>query len=96
MQTGAIQLERFTGLTHLPQKAATAWSALETSGLVGAKSYKPLLYLGEQLVNGVNYWFIAEQTQAIREPARQVVKLAIHGDRGGNYKLLDNSIEKIA
>ena len=95
MQTGAIQLERFVGLTKLPQKAATAWSALETSGLVGA-SYKPLIYLGEQLVNGVNYWFIAEQTLVTREPVRHVVKLAIYGDFDGNYRLLGNSIEQIA
>ena len=48
-KTGAIQLEAFTGLTKLPQKAATAWTAVE--GLIGV-SYKPLLYVGEQVVDG--------------------------------------------
>ena len=45
---------------NLPQKAASAFSgALEN--LVGA-SYEPVLYCGQQVVNGVNYGVICKQT----------------------------------
>ena len=64
---GKIAFEEFEGLTSMPQRAASAWSAMESGGLVGA-SYKPLLYVGTQLVKGVNHWFIAEQT-LITNPA---------------------------
>lgn len=90
---GGIKLERFEGLTRLPQKAASAWSVME--GLVGV-SYKPLIYLGEQLVNGVNYWFIAEKTTITREPIRRVIKMAIHCNTDGEYKFLHDQITEIA
>lgn len=89
-----IQLERFTGLTRLPQKAATAWSAFETSGLVGA-SYKPLLFLGTQVANGVNYWFIAEETLITRDMPRKVVALAIN-QLGDEYTFVKDSVIQIA
>lgn len=60
-------------------------------GLVGA-SYKPLLYYGKQLVNGVNYYFIAEQTLVTNPPIRRIVKLVIH-EKDGEYKLA--SVEEI-
>ena len=56
---GQIELAKFEGLTKMPQEAAGAWSAAE--GLVGA-SFKPLVYVGKQVVRGVNHVFIAEQT----------------------------------
>lgn len=55
---GAIQFENFEGLTKMPQKAASAWGAVN-NGLAGA-SYKPLLFVGTQVAKGTNYWFIAE------------------------------------
>ena len=73
-KTGAIKLESYTGLTKLPQKAATAWTAVE--GLIGV-SYKPLLYVGEQVVDGVNYWYIAERTLVTKTAVRNVVKFAV-------------------
>ena len=54
---GKIELEEFAGLTSMPQKAASAWSGA-IDGLVGA-SYKPLLYLGKQVVKGVDHFFVA-------------------------------------
>ncbi|MBQ4404267.1 MAG: hypothetical protein II857_07635 [Selenomonadaceae bacterium] len=87
---GQIQLENFVGLTSMPQKAASAWSgAIE--GLVGA-SYKPLLYYAKQLVNGTNYYFIAEQTLITNPPVRRLVKLVIH-EKDGEYKIA--SVEAI-
>lgn len=74
---GKIQLEQFAGATSMPQEAASAWTAVD--GLVGA-SYKPLLYLGKQLVHGVNHYFIAEQTIVGNPPIRTVGKLLINVD----------------
>ena len=83
---GTIQLENFVGLTTMPQRAASAWSgAIE--GLVGA-SYKPLIFYGTQLVNGVNYYFVAEQTLITNPPVRRLVKLVIH-EKDGEYKLVN-------
>ena len=88
---GAIEFEEFKGLTKMPQKAASAWATLE--GLVGA-SYKPLLYLGSQQVNGTLHWFIAEQALMTYPPIRRVIKLAIR-ELDGDYKLIEGSIETI-
>ena len=82
---GKIEYEKFVETTSMPQKAASAWNTLED--LLGA-SYKPLLYLGKQQVNGVNYYFIAEQTIVTNPPIRRVVKLAIR-ESGGEFELLN-------
>lgn len=88
---GAIELEKFDGITRMPQDYASAWSAVE--GLVGA-NYKPLLCLGKQVVKGVNYFFIAEQTLVAFPVKRRVIKLTIHGFNG-EYELIGDSIEEI-
>ncbi len=88
---GKIELEKFDGLTKMPQEAASAWSAVE--GLVGA-SYKPLIYLGKQIVKGTDYFFIAEQTLITNPPIRRVVTLAIHGFNG-EYNLIGDSVEVV-
>ena len=89
---GKIQLENFDAV-KLPQKAASAWTGA-VEGLIGAQ-YKPLVYLGEQLVNGVNYYFIAEQTLMTRPLIRRVIKFAIY-EHDGEYQLLEESIMQIA
>ena len=88
---GKINLENFDAC-KLPQKAASAWSAVEN--LIGA-TYKPLLYLGEQVVNGTNYYFIAEQTLMTNPLIRRVIKFAIY-EHNGEYEMLDKSIMQIA
>lgn len=88
---GKIQLENFDAC-KLPQKAASAWTAVEE--LIGA-TYKPLVYLGEQLVNGTNYYFIAEQTLMTNPLIRRVIKFAIY-EHDGEYQMLDESIMQIA
>ena len=89
---GKINLEEFEGWTRLPQKAASAWTA-GTLVLMGA-GYKPLVYLGTQVVKGVSYYFIAEQTLVTAKPERHVVKMAIN-DFDGRYKIVPDSIERI-
>lgn len=90
---GKIELQEFECLRTMPQRAASAWTA-GTLGVVGA-SYKPLLFLGAQVVKGMNYWFIAEQTLITAKPERRVVKLAIN-EFGNRYKLVEGSVEVIA
>ena len=100
---GGIQLEDFKGIDKMPQKAASAWVAVE-GGIVGA-GYKPLLYVGSQLVKGINHWFIAEQTLILAQPERHIVKIAVNefnqkiegkdGEFETIYKIVPHSIEVI-
>ncbi|MBR3382670.1 MAG: hypothetical protein IKG85_06495, partial [Clostridia bacterium] len=83
---GKLNLEEFTGLTSMPQKYQSAWTGA-CEGLVGA-SYKPLLFYATQLVKGVNYYFIAEQTLITNPIIRRVVKLVIN-EFEGKYDLVD-------
>lgn len=91
MLLGAIQFENFEGLTKMPQEAASAWSAAE--GLVGA-SFKPLVYVGKQIVRGVNHIFIAEETLITATPTKKIVTMAIN-EFNGVYAVVPNSIEVI-
>ena len=91
---GQMQLEQFTGLTSMPQKAASAWDGAFTPEMVGVK-FKPLLYLGSQVVNGTLHWFIAERTQPYRFEIRNVVKLAIL-EKDGQYTFDEDTVSKIA
>lgn len=84
---GKVQLEQF-GSAALPQKYASAWSAVE--GLTGA-SYKPLLCLGTQLTKGTNYYFIAEQTLMTNPIIKQVVRLVIN-EFNGEYEIVDIAV----
>lgn len=90
---GKINLENFTGMTSMPQRAASAWVGSQIDELTGAK-FKPLLYLGDQVVNGTNYYFIAEETLSTNPVVRRVVRLTIH-ELGGEFTLLGGSIMEI-
>lgn len=90
---GQIEYQILTDLSKVPQKVASAASAIENSGLTGA-SYKPLVYCGKQTVNGTNFWFIAEQTLVTATPEKHIVKLAVNL-LNGEYKLVTGSIERI-
>ena len=46
---GGITLAEQRGLYSMPQKAASAWCAVED--IIGA-SYKPLVFVGTQIVKG--------------------------------------------
>ena len=89
---GQIELENFTALTEMPQKAASAWS--EVDRLVGA-SFKPILYIGTQIVHGVNHWFLAERTIVALNSDRRLVKLAIN-ELNGKFKFVANSVQVVA
>jgi len=91
--TGAIEFNIITDMTKLPQKAASAASAIETAELTGA-SYKPIMYVGTQIVRGVNYYFICEQTLVTARPEKHIVKLAVN-EFQGKFELVGNKIEVI-
>ncbi len=87
---GKILLEEFEGLTKLPQEYASAFMGA-TEKVVGA-DYKPLLCLGRQVVNGKNYYFIAEQTLVTNPPIRRIVKLVINS-LNGKHEII--SVEEV-
>ena len=89
---GKIEFVEFKGLESMPQKAASAWAAVD-SGLCGA-SYKPLVYIGKQQVRGVNHWFIAEQTLITNPPAKHIVTIAVN-EFNGVFAIVPDSINVI-
>lgn len=88
---GQIQYENFKGLTQMPQKAASAWGAVEK--LIGAK-YLPLVYVGSQVVKGVNYYFIAKQTLMTADREENIVALCVN-EFNGKYIVVPHSVQKI-
>ena len=90
---GGINLNVMTDLTKVPQKVASAMSVLEDSEMTGAE-YKALMYVGDSLVRGTNYHFIAEQTLVLREPIKHVVKIAVN-EYKGRYEIVKGSIEVV-
>ena len=60
----------------LPQKLATGITEL-FDNLVGA-SYTPLIYVGSQIVNGINHMVIAEQVLADADATKNIVKVVIN------------------
>lgn len=95
---GGIEYADFSNVKQdLPEKVASANSAIESNDLVGA-SYKPILFIGAQVVKGVNYWFLAEQTLVLSRPIKKLVLVAVN-EFGGKYKIskiVINIFESIA
>lgn len=93
MKLGSIQLANFQPLTNAPQEAASAIGALPA--LVGS-TITPILYVGEQIVDdGVNYWFISEETLITIDGSRRLIMFAINElleDDEPTYELLTESI----
>lgn len=90
MTFGKINYAEFTPLTGMPQDVATAWYG-GVKDLVGAE-YQPLLYLGNQVVKGTNYFFIAEETLITHPPIKRVVKVVINEFQGASEII---SVEEI-
>lgn len=76
MTFGGIEVEEQQGLTKMQQQAASAWAAFDGT-MVGA-GYKPIAYVGSQVVKGVNYVFLAEQTLILAKPERHIVIVGIN------------------
>ena len=87
---GAVEVLEQQGLTKMPQDAASAWSSFD--GTMTGAGYKPISYVGKQVVKGTNYVFIAEQTLITANPERHIVAIKIN-EFDGNYNIL--AIERI-
>ena len=86
---GSIEVLEQREMTSMPQAAASAWGAM--SGLVGA-NYKPMAYVGTQVVKGVNHVFLAEQTMMTVHFDRHIVIVTIN-EFDGKYCL--TNIERV-
>ena len=51
--------------SKLPQRVASAMGVINEKSMFGA-TYDPLWYIGEQLVNGMNYMFVCRQVKSTR------------------------------
>ncbi|MBR1579746.1 MAG: hypothetical protein IJ668_04535 [Selenomonadaceae bacterium] len=80
---GGITVLEQKEMTAFPQKAASAWSAM--NGFVGAK-YKPMAYVGTQIVKGVNHIFVAEQTLVTTTADRHIVLITVN-EFDGKFEL---------
>ena len=86
---GGIELgETFGGyeianlpVNKLPQEVASAVGAVNSNPLLGA-TYNPIWYVGKQAVNGVNYFFIAEDIRATKNKDKSIVGLIINVPAG--------------
>lgn len=75
---------------NLPEKVATAFCEV-TESLVGA-TYTPVLYVGDQLVHGMNYMIICKQTIVVPEFPEHLVAMVINCSEKGSSIV---SIERI-
>lgn len=80
----------------LPEDVAAGFAQV-TGSLCGA-DYTPALYVGSQVVNGVNHMLICKQRLAAQGAPEHLVKLELHqglddGGKPGNWSVL--SIEQI-
>ena len=82
---GGWNIDEMKGV-NLPQKVASAFTEV-TSGLTGAE-YEPVLYVGEQIVNGVNYCIICVQTLVTPSSPKRLVKMVINVNIEGETKLV--------
>ena len=85
---GGWNIDEMKGV-NLPQKAQSAFTAV-TSELVGA-DYMPVLYVGSQVVNGMNYCVLAKQTIITSTPENRLVKMIINVDTKGVASLVSVS-----
>ena len=81
-------LEEFKSV-NLPQKLASGFTAV-TGGLVGA-DYQPVLYVGHQVVNGMNYCVLAIQRITTANPDTRLVKMIINEAPNGEFSLVSVS-----
>ena len=94
---GKMQLLEFDECTDLPQGFASAAAAInyDENGkeLVGAK-FKVILPLAAQVVNGVNSFFLCEETFMTSPRARRLVTLAVN-EHDGEYRVVKESIKEL-
>lgn len=90
---GAIEFEVTADLKKLPQKAASALAVIEDKTRVGA-TFKVLVYVGKQLVNGTNYVFVAEETLSTANFDKHIVLISVN-EKDGKFEIAKSSIIRI-
>lgn len=77
--------------TSMPQDLASGFYIAQ-EGFVGS-SFEPIYIVGKQVVNGINYFVIAEQTLVIEHPIKRIVGMVINippkSIGGKNAKIID-------
>ncbi len=79
---GGYEIENLP-VNKLPQEVASAIGVVNSTPLLGA-TYNPIWYVGKQVVNGVNYLFIAEDIRATKNKDKSIVGLVINVPPGEN------------
>lgn len=103
MNFGGIEFGHFFGswelvncpASRLPQDVATAaWAAVNT-GLLGA-TYYPLWYVGYQIVNGKNHFFLCKEVRSTKNQDTHMVGVIINvPPHHGTFKAEDVKIVEI-
>lgn len=88
---GSWEIEQFK-TTGLPQGVQSAFTDV-TSEIVGA-DYQPVLYLGHQVVNGVNHCILCVKRSVTLEGECSLVKMIINIDSADKASLV--SVSKLS
>ena len=95
VKTGGWELAEMQSCS-MPEKVASGFSEV-TNALVGAR-YVPVLYVGTQVVHGMNHMIICKQTLAVQGATEHLVNMVLSqnvddGSIVGKWSLV--SIEQI-
>ena len=95
VKTGGWELAEMPAC-NLPEKVASGFSEV-THAMVGAR-YVPVLYVGTQVVHGINHMIICEQILAVPGATKHLVKMVLNqnvddGSLVGKWSVV--SIEQI-
>ena len=88
---GGINVVEQPEATNLPEEATKAWENVNLGELVGA-NYKVISYIGNQLVQGINHFFLVQQTIVLAEPVRHIAVVTIN-EFAGTYSV--TNIERL-
>lgn len=88
---GSWEIEQFK-TTGLPQKVQSAFTDV-TSEIVGA-DYQPVLYLGHQLVNGINHCILCVKRPVNPDAECSLVKFILNIDSADKPSLV--SVSKLS
>jgi hypothetical protein len=77
---GGIELVNVPA-SSLPQDAASAIGGLNA---IHGATYEPIWYIGKQVVNGINYFFIAKEVRITKTHNESIVAIVINVPPGSN------------
>ena len=74
----------------LPQKLATGFT--QVYGNRDGAGFKPLLYIAQQLVSGVNHMLICEQTLITHPIQKSIVKVVLYENLKGTFMETEHDV----